>query len=93
MRETEKHLTCINRNNPAKNTLAIMKILKRYAKKMQAKGWIFDFDRMKAGDEFLKYGLYVSLYLPRNKEDEKSIKRWANNSLDRYLPTTLKKGK
>ena len=62
MRVIYKKLKCINRNDSAQNKTAIAKVIDRYVKKMQDKGWTLDESYYCEGNEYLTYAAHIRLH-------------------------------
>lgn len=67
MRHIRKRVTCVNRGHTHEqqeaNKVAIYKIIARYIKKMQAKGWIFDGDySLQMGNAMFKYEAIIPMH-------------------------------
>lgn len=61
MRTLTKRLTCVNRDDSAKNHAAIEAVISRYVAKMEKKGWKLDPSYRFGGNAFLKYEAYIRL--------------------------------
>ena len=72
MRVLRKRLVCTNRDDTAKNQIAIEKIQKRYVDKMIAKGWVFLEEKayICEGNAFFYWERYLTLYKPNLKSKD-----------------------
>ena len=62
MRVIYKKLKCVNRSDSAQNKKAIAKVVDRYVKKMQAKGWTLDESYYCSGNAYFVYVAHIRLY-------------------------------